>query len=168
MKKETGLTDNAQAVVDKLDDCGCLLVSGDGGEANVMTIGWGQIGWLWGKPVFIVAVRPSRYTFGFMEKSGEFTVNVPSDDMGEVAEYCGSVSGRDVDKFEEKNLTLVDGKNVDVPTIGECDTSYECKVLYKFKLDPDDVPGDDVGKWYADNDYHTLYIGEIVTALSRQ
>ena len=70
----------------QLDGEGLLLASTKpDGEINVMTIGWGTVGVIWGRPIFAVLVRPSRYTYQFIEASGEFTVNVPSLAM----KFCG-------------------------------------------------------------------------------
>ena len=59
----------AEETLRALRGCGCLLVSGDVEEANVMTIGWGLIGPLWSRPFFLVAIRPSRYTYSFIERT---------------------------------------------------------------------------------------------------
>jgi flavin reductase (DIM6/NTAB) family NADH-FMN oxidoreductase RutF len=144
-----------------LRGCGCLLVSGDLAEANVMAIGWGLIGPLWGRPFFMLAVRPSRHTFGFIEKTGDFTVNVPRKGMEEIIDYCGSVSGREHDKFKEKGLTLEPGRSVDSPIISECGVHYECKVVYKTKVIPNGLPQDILSDSYPSGNYHTLYFGEI-------
>ena len=53
---------------------GAFLNVSHGGRDNTMTIGWGSLGVVWGKPVFSVLVRPSRYTFDLLEASGEFSV----------------------------------------------------------------------------------------------
>lgn len=156
------LTAYAHETAEVLGGCGCLLVSGTIEKANVMTIGWGLIGRLWGRPVFMVAVRPSRHTHKFIEETGEFTVNIPKKGMEEVAEYCGTVSGRDHDKFKEQALTLEKGKKVASPIISDCGIHYECKVIYKTKFIPDDVPKKVAGQYYRSGDYHTVYFGEIV------
>jgi len=145
-----------------LKRCGLLLVSGTIKRANVMTIGWGLIGPLWGKPFFIVAVRPSRYTYKFIEEVEDFTVNVPRVGMEDVAAYCGSVSGRTHDKFKEKGLTLLSGRFVNSPTILECPVNYECKVVYKTDVIPSGLTGEVKSMWYPSGDYHTLYFGEIL------
>jgi flavin reductase (DIM6/NTAB) family NADH-FMN oxidoreductase RutF len=133
-------------------------------KANVMTIGWGLIGTLWSRPFFLIAVRPSRYTYGFIERTGDFTINVLKQGMDEVADYCGSVSGRDVNKFNKLNLTLGSGKKVTSPVILECGIHYECTVSYKTELTPTAVPPDVAEKSYSNGDYHTLYYGEIVSS----
>jgi len=148
--------------IERLDQTGLLLVSGTSKRANVMTIGWGLPGILWGKPFFIVAVRPSRYTYQFMEETGDFTVNVPRRGMEDIVTYCGTVSGRDHDKFKEKDLTLLPSKQVKSPIIGECIIHYECKVAYKTRVVKEDLPSDILSTCYPGGDYHTLYFGEIV------
>jgi len=119
-KLKVPLTAYVEDTMRTLDRCGCLLVSGKMKKANVMTIGWGLIGRLWGKPFFMVAVRPSRYTHKFIEETGDFTVNVPKKGMEKIVNYCGSVSGREHDKFKEKGLTMTPGKKVNSPIISDC------------------------------------------------
>ena len=161
-KVEVAQTAYTEETIGVLRRCGCLLVSGDMNKANVMTIGWGLIGPLWGRPFFLVAVRPSRYTFGFIEKTGDFTVNVPRKGMEEIADYCGSVSGREHDKFKEKSLTLRPGTKVESPVISECGIHYECKVAYETKVIPSGLPHDILRDSYPSGNYHTLYFGEIL------
>lgn len=147
----------------KLEDPGLLLVGAKkSGKCNVMAIGWGFVGVLWGKPVFVVAVRPSRFTHEFIEESGEFTVNVPVEGMEKAVSYCGEVSGRRRDKFKKCNLTLMEGKKVKVPVIKECKVHYECKVVHKLKVKRDLVPADVKKLFYPKGNYHTLYFGKIL------
>jgi flavin reductase (DIM6/NTAB) family NADH-FMN oxidoreductase RutF len=147
----------------KLEDPGLLLVGVKrNGKPNVMAIGWGFVGVLWGKPVFLVAVRPSRFTHEFIEDTGEFTVNVPSEGMEKAVGYCGEVSGRKHDKFKKCNLTLAKGKKVNAPVIKECKIHYECKVVHKLKVKRDLVPPDLKKAFYPKGNFHTLYLGEIL------
>ena len=78
-----------------------------GGEAwNPMTIGWAQFGVVWGKPVMSVLVRKSRFTYGLMEQSSVFTVSVPhTKELAKELAFCGSRSGRDVNKQVTALLT---------------------------------------------------------------
>jgi len=146
----------------RLEHPGLLLVSGTLERANVMTIGWGLPGILWGKQFFIVAVRPSRYTHQFIEETGSFTVNVPRRGMEDIVTYCGTVSGRDHNKFEEKGLTLLPSKKLGSPIIEECMIHYECKVAYKTQVVKEDLPSSILSACYPTGDYHTLYFGEIM------
>lgn len=147
----------------KLEKPGCLLVSAKkNGSHNVMTIGWGLIGVFWRMPIFLVAVRHSRFTHEFVEDSGEFTVNIPDKGMEKTVGVCGAVSGRDHDKFKECEMTPVKGKEVNVPVIKECKIHYECKVVYKLEMKPEQVPADVKTLLYSKGDFHTLYFGKIV------
>jgi len=147
----------------KLENPGCLLVGAKkSGKCNVMTIGWGFVGVLWQAPVFLVAVRHSRFTHEFIEDSDEFTVNVPGEGMDKIVGHCGGVSGREHDKFAECSLNIVKGKKVKVPLIKECKIHYECKVLYKLEVKPEIVPADVKTLFYSKGDYHTLYFGKIL------
>lgn len=147
----------------KLKDPGLLLVgSKKDGSSNIMAIGWGFMGVLWQKHFFVVAVRNSRFTHEFIEDTGEFTVNVPSEDMDDIVAHAGKVSGRKHDKFKECNLTPVKGKSVHVPVIKECKIHYECKVVYKTEIKGTPIPTDVEKEFYTNADYHTLYFGEIL------
>jgi len=129
MKVEVMPTDYIAETYAMLDHGGLLLsTSGKNEKPNVMTIGWGLIGILWYKPTFAVAVRPARYTYGLLEESNEFTVNVPNKGMEKIVEYCGNVSGRDRDKFKEMDLTPLPGRRVKSPMVFECVIHYECNV----------------------------------------
>jgi flavin reductase (DIM6/NTAB) family NADH-FMN oxidoreductase RutF len=148
----------------KLEDPGCLLVGAKkDGACNVMAIGWGFMGVFWGMPVFLVAVRHSRFTHEFIEESDEFSVNVPGEGLEKTVTYCGEVSGKEHDKFKECKLSLMKGKKVNVPTIKECKIHYECKVVHKLEVRPGKVPADVKKLFYPRDDYHTLYFGKILT-----
>ena len=139
---------------------GAFLVSGK--EPNVMTISWGMAGVLWGKKVLLIPVRESRYTKGFIDETGELTVSVPYGTMADELKYCGTKSGRDVDKFETLGLVKVKGDVVDTYYVGGCDKHYECKVLAKLPLSADMLPDSVNATAYKTGDYHTLYIAEVV------
>ena len=163
-KVEVDYTDCFAQTMKRMQKDGLLLVTlGKDGKPNVMTIGWGTIGLVWGRPIFIVFVRPSRYTYGRLEQVDQFTVNVPTEQMGKAAEYCGKVSGRDHDKFKQANLTIVPGKKVKVPVIDECFISYECRVLHTNDLIPDRLSGVVKKEFYPTGDFHRVYFGQILT-----
>ena len=122
----------------KLDDPGLLLVSTNKkGKSNVMSIGWGFIGVFGGKLVFMVSLDYSSYTREFIEESGEFTVNVPGENMSDVVKHCGSVSGRVHDKFSECKLELLKSRIVKADIIAQCRLHYECRVINKLNGIPD-------------------------------
>lgn len=141
---------------------GVFLTTAFGGKTNTMTIGWANIGFMWGEPVVTVMVRPSRHTYHLINQSNEFTVSIPLHDMKEALGICGSKSGRDCDKITLAGLTPVAGQNINTPVIGGAGLHYECRVVYKQAMDPQALNPDLAAKWYGSGDFHTLYYGQIV------
>ena len=140
---------------------GAFLTVRHGGQDNVMTIGWGTIGVIWGQPIFSVLVRPSRFTFGLLEASGEFTVSIPLTDMSKALAVCGSTSGRDIDKFAAAGLQKLPGVKIATPVIAGAGLHYECKVVFKQPMNPAPLDSNLNASFYSNGDYHTLYFGQI-------
>lgn len=160
MRQEIGVFEGFEHTIEQIGKNGLLLVAGQKG--NPMTIGWGTIGIIWGKPVFIVLVRPSRYTFKLMEKFSEFSVNVPPGRLNREVAICGSKSGRDTDKIKECSFTLEKGKMISVPYIKECLMHYECRTVHKNKVIKTELDEKTVKSYYPGSDLHTIYFGEIL------
>jgi len=141
---------------------GAFLTVKAGKAMNTMTIGWATIGYVWSRPIMMVAVRVSRHTFGLIEQAKDFTVSIPSLDMAHELDFCGTRSGRDYDKFKECNLPVGPGQRVDSPIINVPGLHYENKIVYKSAMDPAFISPEVSQALYAAGDYHTLYFGEIV------
>ena len=146
---------------------GVYLTTKVGEKVNTMVIGWGNIGIIWGKPVFVCYVRESRFTKEMLDNCREFTVNMPTGPYDRsIFELCGSKSGRDMDKIAAAGLTPVEGSTVSVPAIAEFPMTLECRVLYRQEQDVDKIPGAIRDAYYPDAgsgpDGHIAYIGEIV------
>ena len=142
---------------------GALLVGqGTDGRANPMTIGWGTVGVVWRKPTLVVLVRPSRYTYSLMEQNADFTVCVLPPAMGDVLAHCGTVSGRDEDKFASQGLTPVPASKVSAPTIDEAVIAYECRTVHRNDLAPETIAPDIVASLYPEGDFHRCYYGHIL------
>ena len=153
----------------RLASPGLLLASTKrSGESNVMTIGWGSVGIVWSRPMFVVLVRPSRYTYEFIEDSGAFTVNVPTEEMHKWVAVCGSRSGRDMDKFASYDMGTTVGQTVPAVTIDACPMIYECKVVHYNDVVPAHLSADiEVGS-YRGSDYHRVYYGEVLGAYANE
>lgn len=150
-------------VLEKLQSPGLLLGTYlPDGRPNIMTIGWGSMGYIWGIPVWTVLVRPSRFSYHGMEYAGCFTVNVPDRSMNMALARCGSVSGRDVDKFADCNLTARKGQNVLAPVVDECPLVYECQVIHSNDVIPEKLADEILEGAYTDGDYHRIYFGKIM------
>lgn len=156
-----------EALFESLRDPGALLVSLDtNGRPNAMTIGWAQIGIIWGLPILSVLVRPSRYTYDCLEATGEFTVCVPYEDLRAAVEVCGSRSGRDLDKLTRCGLTAEPGATVQAPGLAECGLIYECRVVNTSDFTPDRLAPQVCTSCYSSGDYHRVYYGEIMRTIA--
>ena len=169
MKREVDIWDYAGQITKAIDK-GILLTTKEGDNVNTMVIGWGHLGTIWFKPVFVAYVRESRYTKALLDKTGQFTVNIPLGQADKnIIAVCGSKSGRDMNKTKELGLTLEEGDTVDAPGIKELPLTLECKVIYKQDQDPGAIDKDCFDRFYTpgsrnEGDYHTAYYGEITKA----
>ena len=150
---------------------GILLTTKADGKVNTMTIGWGMLGIQWNKPIFIGLVRGCRHTYSMLEANPEFTVNIPLGALDKnIIRICGTKSGRDTDKFRELGLTTEEPEVISVPGIRQVPLTLECKVLYKQQQYPEHLLSKEPLRFYQENpvsiqdDYHTAYYGEIVSA----
>lgn len=142
-----------------LGNGGLFLVSGELG--NPMTIGWGVLGIIWGRPVFQVLVRPSRFSFSLLEAHAEFTVCLPRKEHKKALSVCGSVSGRDTDKIAECGLSLAGSATIAVPHIAESVAHYECRVIHVNNVVHATLAPDLISRSYPSGDFHRIYFGEI-------
>jgi flavin reductase (DIM6/NTAB) family NADH-FMN oxidoreductase RutF len=151
-------------VMEQLSQGGAFLTVKGDKRINTMTIGWGFIGYMWGKPVFIVAVRYSRFTYELMREANEFSVSIPFDgNLKKELTFCGSKSGRNYDKFKECGLTLQQGEKIQTPYIKECNIHFECKTIYRQTLEAELISHPDIAAKYKDHDYHAMYYGELIS-----
>ena len=174
MKKEIQVFDYAGHICKEMKK-GILLTSKSGDKVNTMTIGWGMLGIEWGKPIFIALVRESRFTRQFIDQSREFTVNIPHGDVdSKILGFCGTKSGRNVDKFAELGLTPEEPAVIQAPGIRQLPLTLECKVLYTQPQELSAIPQEILGRYYPQNvdgsdpgknrDRHIAYYAEIVSA----
>ena len=99
----------------------------EGKAPNIITVAWA--GTICSDPVMVsISVRKERYSHDIIEKTGEFVINLVTQDLVYATDYCGVKSGRDIDKFEKMNLTPVNIDGVDAPAIAESPLSLACKV----------------------------------------
>ncbi len=141
-----------------------LCTMGRDGKPNPMTIGWMAGGIIWGKPILEVLVRPSRYSFSRLEENTEFTVNVLPPDLAEAIQICGSVSGRDADKFAETGMKAVPAEQVSVPVIEQAVIQYECRVVHTNEVLPPHLTPEIVSAFYPQGNFHRVFFGETVAA----
>ena len=147
----------------QLDKKWALLTAGTESSFNTMTISWGGLGTIWGKPVATVYVRKSRYTHEFMDNNEFFTVSFYPEQYRKELGVLGSKSGRDIDKMNASGLTAVKaGESV---SFKEAEVTLVCRKLFRQPLLLENMPADIAKTMYADNDIHDMYIGEVVEIL---
>ncbi len=107
-------------------------------KANIITVGW--CGVLSTRPPRIyISVRPERHSYNIIKESGEFVVNMTPASLVEVVDYCGTVTGKKVDKIKKTGLTLTESETVTAPTIENCPMALECKVFDVVKSGSHDI-----------------------------
>lgn len=109
------------------------------GETNIITVAW--TGTICSSPAMLyVSVRPERYSHHMIKETGEFVVNLTTEDLVRATDYCGVRSGKDVDKWKEAGLTRGRADKLSyAPIIEECPVNLECKVTEVKKLGSHDM-----------------------------
>lgn len=142
-----------------------LITAGTPENFNMMTASWGGAGFLWNRPVATIFVRPERYTYGFIEKTGRFSLSFLGEDHRAVHKVTGSKSGRDTDKVAEAGLhplfTETGGIFYEETRLG-----LECKVLYADGIEASNFLDRALAEqWYGvQGGFHKMYVAEITAA----
>ena len=135
------------------------------GQINTMTVSWGGSGILWGREVCFVFVRPERYTFEFCENGENMSLSFFGEDRKSTLAYCGTKSGRDVDKFEVCDLkyTVENGACI----FEDAEITVVLKKLYAQDLKEDCFVSDVAKPFYQNGGYHRMYICEIKDIIAK-
>lgn len=97
------------------------------GEKNIITIAW--TGTINSDPAMTyISVRPERHSYEMIKKTGEFVINLTTENLVRACDYCGVKSGRDIDKFKELKLTASKASKISSPIIYESPVNIECRV----------------------------------------
>ena len=141
-----------------------LLTAGDfdQGHFNTMTVAWGSLGTMWGRPFAQVVVRPVRYTYEFIEQYDTFTLCAFPEDYTPALQLLGTKSGRDGDKIAEAGLKPIASSRVAAPGFDEAELIIECRKIYADDLNPARFLDPEIDRNYPKKDYHRFYFGEVV------
>lgn len=121
-----------------------LVSCQSGGPANIITLAWAGVAC--SDPATIsLGIRRERHSYGIIKESGGFVVNMPMASQVEMVDTCGTLSGRDHDKFELCGFTALPGRHGTAPLISECPVNLECRVTKVIPLGS-----------------HDLFLGEVV------
>lgn len=145
-----------------------LVTAGKQERFNTMTASWGGVGFLWNKPVVFVFVRPQRYTFEFMEANEGFTLSFFPEGYRAALQLCGTVSGREVNKVEKAGLTPRILKSGEIG-FEEATLILECRKLYVDRIKATAFREETLSRqWYPEEDFHQMYVAEIVNAWEKR
>lgn len=104
-----------------------------GEKPNIITVAW--TGTICSDPAMVsISVRPERYSYDIIKETGEFVINLTTEDILMATDKCGVWSGRDHDKFKEMNLTAGEANKVSCPIIMESPVNIECTVTEVLEL----------------------------------
>ena len=138
-----------------------LITAGNMHHYNTMTASWGTVGFLWGKPVVCVVIRPQRYTLEFVEKEDCFTLSFFDEKYRDALKLCGTKSGREVNKAEAAGITPFEPSSGCV-AFKEARLIMRCRKLYSDQLRESSFLDKSILEtWYPSRDFHKVFIGVI-------
>jgi flavin reductase (DIM6/NTAB) family NADH-FMN oxidoreductase RutF len=143
-----------------------LITAGTPESFNTMTASWGGMGILWRREVCFCFIRPTRYTYKFIERAQRFTLSFFDERYREALNFCGSHSGRNTNKVKESGLTPV--KKADFIYFSEARLVLLCKKIYFQDFSPECFLDPEIYTLYPEKDYHRMYVGEIITCLMKE
>ena len=144
-----------------------LLTAGTEDSYNTMTVSWGGVGYIWGKPSVTVYVRPQRYTKQFVDREELFTLSFYPEDKKSALGYLGKASGRDGDKvaFVGFNPVFSHGTSY----FEEAELVLVCRKMYQAPFTQENfIDKEADAKNYPEHDYHDLYIAEVIDVLVKE
>lgn len=129
-----------------------VMVSCGSRKPNIITIAWTGIVNS-NPPMTYISVRKERYSHNIIENTGEFVINLCSEELAFATDFCGVRSGRDTDKFKEMKLTPERAEIVRCPMIKESPVNIECRVREIIELGSHDMFIADILKVHVDEQY---------------
>lgn len=158
------ITDNVFKLMDK---DWTLITAGKINSFNMMTASWAGLGVLWKKNVAFCFIRPQRYTFEFAEKNDYFTLSFFEEEYRETLNICGTQSGKTINKVEKTGLITLETEIGNI-YYKQSRMFFECRKLYADFIKPENFIANEIPqKIYPTNDFHKMYIGEIVNCFYR-
>ncbi|MGD8565153.1 MAG: flavin reductase family protein [Candidatus Bathyarchaeota archaeon] len=124
------------------------------GTPNIITLAWAMPASI-NPPLVAVSIAPGRYSYGLIEETKEFVINIPTMKILKETFFCGRKSGKNINKFKETGLTPEPAKKVLPPIIKECIAHLECKLYDLFKAGDHVITVGRVVDAYANEDMFT-------------
>jgi len=153
-------------VLTRIGDDWMLVTAGNPDEGcNTLTACWGGLGNLWHRDAAFIFIRPTRYTYEFIERNEMFSLSFFPDGYRDALTLLGTKSGREMNKISEAGLEVeyIDG----VPTFKQANLAVFCRRMYYLDFVSDRIPEEVIKQFYPQGDYHRFYAGEITGIYSR-
>ena len=164
MKKTELKTLASESAFDLIGKEWMLVTAGNKEKLNTMTASWGGIGWLWNKPVAFVFIRPERYTHDFIERESRLTLSFYKEEFRNILQFCGTKSGRDVDKVKETGLEPI-ALESGAMAFEQARLTLDCRKLFKSPMTAANfIDKSILEKWYGSQSggsLHDVYVVEI-------
>lgn len=144
----------------RIGDDWMLVTAGDEETGcNTLTACWGGLGNLWHRDAAFIFIRPTRYTYEFIENQERFSLSFFPDGYRKALTLLGTKSGRDGDKISEAGLEVEYYEGV--PAFKQANLVIICRKMYYLDFVPERIPQDVIKKFYPDGDFHRFYAGEV-------
>ena len=141
-----------------------LVTAGNASSFNTMTASWGGVGFIWNKHVAFLFIRPERYTHDFIERESRLTLSFYKEEFRGILQFCGTKSGRDVDKVKETGLKPVVLES-GAMTFEQARLTLDCRKLFKSPMAAANfIDKSILEKWYGNQpggSLHDVYVVEI-------
>jgi len=141
-----------------------LIAAGNQINHNCMTASWGGVGYLWNKNVVYIFIRLQRYTYNFVNNNLEFSINFFDEKYRDILKTCGAKSGTEINKMKLEITPLFSENCV---YYKEAKLSIICKKIYFQDINPDNFTDNSIIKNYPQNDFHRMFIGEIISIIEK-
>ena len=158
--KRIDIRDIKESATGLINDGWGLVTAGTPEKFNPMTVSWGALGEIWNKDAAFIFIRHSRYTYELLESGELFTLSFYDGKYRPALTLCGKESGRNIDKPKAAGLTpvTVDG----AVTFEEAKYTLVCRTVASQEINPAGFIDSSINECYSGNDYHKMYIGEII------
>jgi len=167
MFEEISVKNFSENVFDLIGKKWMLITAGNLESFNTMTASWGGMGNLWNVPVAFIFVRPQRHTYNFIERESHFTLSFFEKKYHHILSYCGSHTGKEVDKAKETGLKSLETKLGNI-VYEQARLVVECQKIYFDDIKPELFVDRLIQRNYPNKDYHRMYIGKIINILSKE
>ncbi len=149
------------SIIKMLSEDWMLITASNKDKFNMMTASWGGLGFLYEKPVTFCFINPTRYTYQLMEKNDTYTLTFYSEAYRDALKYCGSNSGKDVDKVKGSGLTPITTP-AGSKAFSQAWLIIECRKLVSQSLTPESIADKSLKGEWAGKQMHKMFIGEII------